>query len=886
MLPEERRKQLDGIVGQMTANRENDDAISFVVNDFKNKYGVEEPEERFSEKAAKVLDTIFGGGRVGEAIGAQIAKAKATPLEKTFIESPTAGQVVGSALQSASLFAPVGTVAKGITGGARAIGMVKGASALGKIGSGALAGELFDVATNLQNGKTGKEALTPGLGALLGGGLPAVGVAKNVIVRMGERQAPRVINSLIKPLAKDFSYGKNPGRAIAEEGIIANDFDELLTGIRASREKVGKEIGEMSAQFSTQPIIDISKTLSPLDDAIKTAVSQNNQGLVTRLNNSRRAIAEVLEPTMDDMGNIGIKSAGGRNLTNLTFKQVRNILGEIGDMTQFTGNPSDDKLVNSALKGVYGKIKGESLKYARELNPEAAKGFEKLTEKYADLSSAEIATRYRDKIVERQALIGLSPQTAGIGAGIITAVATGGATLPSVVVGASAALLDKLASTPGFKTRLAFLLSKKSTNEVNYLFRKVPALKRFFSLKEGVSPGDVILGNRAEGVEKGITGYIKNPKLGLSIEDVTRRDNGMITRNTERYNPAPVKATSQYEDQIQAITKEMQKKNMGIAAVSPERAANRLRDEFKELVGRLRDREDMTWQDRRVAYQKFFDDKKAAISTPDDIFKPIKDATPAVGLSAEERLVENKAFAKLDANPQKALDDYNKIPEAEGGKVVNTDLARRIFKDEGYVGSNSRAVQEPSSALAKVAFQQGLKNKGDVVLTAGGSGTGKSSAIGSLMKEDLSKAAVILDGNLSSMKSALARIKEANDSGKVAHIVYVYREPLDSWVNGVVKRMTNNVAEGGRAVPASVVAENHIGSYNVVKELLNMQRLGKLKNVRFDFIDNSLGAGKQQLMDFEKFVSLKYPSVDELKEIFIKNIDAKLKPEQIKGLSQ
>ena len=37
----------------------------------------------------------------------------------------------------------------------------------------------------------------------------------------------RLINSLIKPLQKDLSYGKDPGRAVAEEGIIANSLGEL-----------------------------------------------------------------------------------------------------------------------------------------------------------------------------------------------------------------------------------------------------------------------------------------------------------------------------------------------------------------------------------------------------------------------------------------------------------------------------------------------------------------------------------------------------------------------------------------------------------------------------------------------------------------------------------
>lgn len=526
MLTEEKRQQLDSIVSQMTANGENDDTVQFVVNDFKNKYSTEEPQESFLEKTSKVLDMFFGGGKVGELIGTQAAKTGITGLSEeermAVTAAPSAREIAGSALQSAALFTPVGTMAKGITVGAKGLGLIKGASALGKIGSGILSGELFDIASNLQQGKTGKEALTPGIGALIGGGIPALGVVKNITVRFGETQAPRVINSLIKPLARDFSYGKNPGRAVAEEGIVANNFDDLIDKIRISRQRVGQTIGSVANELSEKPLLNIESALNPLDEATKVAAKQNNSALLNRLNNVKRAITDVLEPVIDDAGNLEIKSVGRRNLDTLTFEETRKILSEIGDMTQFTGNPSDDKLVNSALKKVYGKIKETSLKYAEAVNPKIAKEFSKLTEKYADLHSAEIAAKYRDKIVERQNLIGFSPRNVGIASGLITAIATGGATIPSVAVGITGAVLDQLAGTPGFKTRLAYMLSKKTQREASYLFRKIPALAKMFSTEKGIFPGDILLGEHKEVLSKKIGEFIEKPKIGLTIEDVSK----------------------------------------------------------------------------------------------------------------------------------------------------------------------------------------------------------------------------------------------------------------------------------------------------------------------------------------------------------------------------
>lgn len=459
------------------------------------------------DKAAGILDTIFGGGKIGEAIGTQIAKGNLgntvqklvigrdlSPEEEAMVsKGPSAGQIAGSALQAATVFTPVGKVAGLTTKAARAAGMVRGASALGKVSAGALAGGAFDVAQNLQEGKTGMAALKPGAGAAIGAAIPAAGVVKNAAQRFGQDTAPRVINSLIKPLAKDFSYGKDPGRAVAEAKIVAKDFDELITKIRETRQTTGQEIGALGRKLSTKAIVNIGDSLAPLDEAMRTAASQNNATLLSRLQNVKKAITTVLEPAVDDAGQITIKEVGSRKLTGLTFQEARDVLGQIGDITQFTGNPSDDKAVNAALKQVYGLIKRETLDVADSIDPQIATEFRKLTERYADLSSAEVAAKYRDKILERSSLIGVSPQVAGIGTALLTFAATGGAATPAILAGMTGAVLDKLAASPAFKTRLAAILAKKSPKEMSVLYSKIPALQKLFPKGSPISPGDYLL---------------------------------------------------------------------------------------------------------------------------------------------------------------------------------------------------------------------------------------------------------------------------------------------------------------------------------------------------------------------------------------------------------
>lgn len=245
-----------------------------------------------------------------------------------------------------------------------------------------------------------------------------------------------------------------------------------------------------------------------------------------------------------------------------------------------------------------------------------------------------------------------------------------------------------------------------------------------------------------------------------------------------------------------------------------------------------------------------------------DKFERAKDLTP------EYREIEQKAFLKIAKNEEKLLQDYKKIEETNGGKIINTDVFRKLFKNEGYAGHNAAAVQEPASYLSKKAYTRALKeNAGDtVVFTAGGSGVGKSSALKNLdeLKSEIDNAAVVIDSNMSSLKSSKAKVEEAFKAGKKVKIDYVYRDPADAFENGVVKRMLDNPEEGGRLVPSAVVAGNHIDSLDVMKVLLD-------EGVNVRFVDNSYGFGKAKVSTYNEIANkAKYPSKEELAEQFNK----------------
>jgi len=227
----------------------------------------------------------------------------------------------------------------------------------------------------------------------------------------------------------------------------------------------------------------------------------------------------------------------------------------------------------------------------------------------------------------------------------------------------------------------------------------------------------------------------------------------------------------------------------------------------------------------------------------------------AKGLTSQGRKIEDKAFKMIEEDEPGLIQKYN---EMFGSKVVNTDNARKLFTSAGYVGKNAADVQEPSSYMAKKLFTKALQNpEKNVVFTAGGSGSGKTTAINRFLGKIEDNSAAVLDSNLSSYSSAVKKIKEAKDAGKIIKIAYVYREPVDSFVNGVVKRGVDNVSEMGRIVPIKTVADNHKGSLEVVKRLYREATPAEKNN--FTFIDNSLGKDNIKKITFRELEQKSIP---------------------------
>jgi hypothetical protein len=339
-------------------------------------------------------------------------------------------------------------------------------------GTGGVTGYGYDVSQNLQNGKTGAAAFTPGTGTAVGTLLPLGIGALETGAAVTKDIAPRFINSLIKPNAASFSYGKDPGRTVAAMGITGNNLEDFANNINAAKNDVGNKIGAIyAAPENAGARINANDTLAKIDTAIADAAKggKNNQGIVTTLQNVKDAL--LYDHSTDENGVIG-KSGPAKDLSSLTPQQAFDLKSQIAEQTKFTGRPSDDKTVNAVLKNMYGDLKGKLNAAVEGNNPE----IKDLNQKYADLTSAELATKNRDAIVQRSNMVSL-PVKVGGAAGIITALATGGAAVPAILAGVGAGALDKAMESTAVKSRIASWLGSESPSVVSKLLQQNPGIK-------------------------------------------------------------------------------------------------------------------------------------------------------------------------------------------------------------------------------------------------------------------------------------------------------------------------------------------------------------------------------------------------------------------------
>lgn len=205
--------------------------------------------------------------------------------------------------------------------------------------------------------------------------------------------------------------------------------------------------------------------------------------------------------------------------------------------------------------------------------------------------------------------------------------------------------------------------------------------------------------------------------------------------------------------------------------------------------------------------------------------------------------VEASAAGDAAQNRADVVKQYRaKAKELSGNENhFGADIAKELFPE--YAASNearraqSPLIQEQAAKIAADSFADALAKpvtpKTDTVtFMAGGTGSGKST--------HAPKTGIVYDSTLTNFDVAKEKIDAALASGRDVDIRYVFREPVEAYSQGVLKRAESI----GRSVAPETHANTHRGAYETIQRLADQYKDDK-KRVHIRLIDNSGLAAKR-----------------------------------------
>lgn len=273
-------------------------------------------------------------------------------------------------------------------------------------------------------------------GGAVGGALGTAageGITKT-IQSLTEELGPRIANTILKPLGKSFDFGKNPGQAVADEGIVASSAKDLHEKLSAKTDEIGAAIdrqitNHMSLQHP-QVVIDALPLINqPIDDAINQTMASRSlgasdkQALMDRMEELRESMLyehDISLPKYDAQGNLidpGGKVVRGKpQPTDLTPLETEQLKRQVGKRTSWSGKPFEED-VNKVRRNIYGNLNN-----ATETE---VPGLEPLHDRYANALSATKSMERRLPQLQRVPILG-TEGLIGAGGGALAGAMAGG----------------------------------------------------------------------------------------------------------------------------------------------------------------------------------------------------------------------------------------------------------------------------------------------------------------------------------------------------------------------------------------------------------------------------------------------------------------------------
>jgi hypothetical protein len=177
--------------------------------------------------------------------------------------------------------------------------------------------------------------------------------------------------------------------------------------------------------------------------------------------------------------------------------------------------------------------------------------------------------------------------------------------------------------------------------------------------------------------------------------------------------------------------------------------------------------------------------------------------------------------------------------ERRFGRIFNADNMSELLDVHGSERwEHHDAVRSSASAATQYAFDSALAASvtewDEVVLfSAGGNGAGKSTAVAGL------PVSLGLDSTLSDFDSSKRNIEAVLATGRSVLILFIYRQPVDALLHGVLTRMLD--PQNGRPVTIRTHASTHAGAPRTLLRLAEAYSGHKV--VAICILENRTGDG-------------------------------------------
>ncbi|MFM7011574.1 MAG: zeta toxin family protein [Betaproteobacteria bacterium] len=217
----------------------------------------------------------------------------------------------------------------------------------------------------------------------------------------------------------------------------------------------------------------------------------------------------------------------------------------------------------------------------------------------------------------------------------------------------------------------------------------------------------------------------------------------------------------------------------------------------------------------------------------------------ATELSARQKEIQQRFADQVNHQYAALVDRYNKLSDTFDGRQLGSDNVLELSPDYLADPSVSEVIRASAQEFIARRYAEKLAvqpRQGErLIFSGGGTGAGKTTSI-KMLEPALANVEIIYDTTLSDLNFSVELIERSLKSGRAVTVIYIYREPLEAFVNGVLPR----AAKTGRTVGCPF----HVFTHVTARKVMDQLEARYAKDPRFELIaiDNSRGPDQQRMV--------------------------------------